>query len=78
MKVGRIEGITWLAYTNCAVFLEFVLLLLELLAAPVGSRVDQAVLDDQSLTVVLARIFHPNRIKDILRDGLTPCRVGVK
>jgi putative transposase len=26
----------------------------------------------------LARIFHPNRIKDILRDGLTPCRIGVK
>lgn len=26
----------------------------------------------------LARIFHPNLIKEVLRDGLTPCRVGVK
>jgi hypothetical protein len=26
----------------------------------------------------LTRIFHPDLINDILRDGLTPCRVGVK
>ena len=26
----------------------------------------------------LTRIFHPNRIKDVLRDSLTPCKIGVK
>ena len=50
----RIKGITWPDSSNCVVFLEFGLVSLDLLNAPAGRRLDQSVLDDESLTVVLA------------------------
>ncbi len=54
MKVGRIQGITWPISANCVVFVESVLLSLDLLAAPVGRRLHQAALDDPAVEVMAA------------------------
>jgi Putative zinc-finger len=32
----------------------------------------------QQILSDLAWLFHPDHIKDVLRDGLTPCMVGIK
>ena len=54
MMCLRIQGITWLDSSNWVLLLEFGLVSLDLLNAPAGIRLDDSLLDDESLTVVLA------------------------
>jgi len=54
MMCLRIQGISWLDSSNWVLLLEFGLVSLDLLNAPAGIRLDDSLLDDESLTVVLA------------------------